>query len=153
MSDRVAVMSRGRIEQVGEPLELYEHPRTRFVAEFVGESNFLEGTVAADEGGGALLLTRSGLRLPIGSGSAQVGEGVSVVLRPEKIALTAGGAGLEGEVAEVVYLGEATRYVVRLGSGETLSAKRQNSGPSAALKAGTRVRLYWDPDAAIVHPR
>ncbi len=155
MSDRVAVMTRGRIEQIGEPLELYEAPRSRFVAEFVGESNLVEGTVAA-AGGGLVLVTRSGLRLPVRSGSARVGDAATVLLRPEKIVIAAeGGAGdpvaVEGEVAEVIYLGEATRYVVRAAGGDVFTVKQQNVSPAGAHKVGSRVGLRWDPNVAIVH--
>jgi len=154
LSDRIAVMNHGRIEQIGEPLDLYETPRTRFVAEFIGESNFVEGTVAAAAGGGLVLVTRSGLRLPIGPGTAAVGTAATLLLRPEKIAIAAesgpgGGPVVEGEVAEAIYLGEATRYVVRTARGEAFTVKQQNLNPAAALKVGARVALRWDPDAAV----
>jgi spermidine/putrescine ABC transporter ATP-binding subunit len=154
LSDRVAVMNRGRIEQLGAPLDLYETPRTRFVAEFVGESNLVDGTVVAAADGGLVLVTRSGLRLPIRPGGAQVGDPAMLLLRPEKIAIasprTPGDAcGVEGEVAEAIYLGEATRYVVRTAGGETFTVKQQNLSPARVLKVGARVTLRWDPDAAV----
>jgi ABC-type Fe3+/spermidine/putrescine transport system ATPase subunit len=153
MSDRIAVMNRGRIEQIGEPLALYERPATRFVAEFLGESNFFDGTVAADGVAGLRLLTGSGLRLPLPAGRARAGDAASLCLRPEKISLATDGGGLDGEVAEVIYLGEATRYVVRLASGELVTVKQQNLGPGATLKVGAGAGLAWDPDAAIVHAK
>ena len=115
MSDRIAVFSTGRIEQVGTPKEVYEHPANEFVAGFVGTSNVLE---------------RDGRRF---------------MIRPEKVRIAADGDGGEpGVVREVVYLGPVTRYVVELDSGETLVALRQNSeltdeGPSR----DERVRLTW----------
>jgi putative spermidine/putrescine transport system ATP-binding protein len=146
LSDRVAVMNRGRIEQVGAPLDLYESPRTRFVAEFVGESNLLAGTVAATDGGGLALATRGGLRVPLAPGSAGAGETLTLLVRPEKIALAGEGQALvEGEVVEAIYLGESTRYVVRAESGEVFVVKQQNLAAGAAIKAGTRVGLRWDP--------
>jgi putative spermidine/putrescine transport system ATP-binding protein len=156
LSDRIAVMNHGRIEQVDEPLALYEAPRTRFVAEFVGESNFFEGRIEADGGERLCLVTATGLRLPIRPGTAAAGQTASLGLRPERIRLSTEGEGFEGEVLEVIYLGDATRYSVRLTSGESVTVKRQNLGPGAAsttLKIGTRAWLQWDPDVAIVHPR
>jgi len=127
MSDRIAVFSTGRIEQVGTPAEVYERPANEFVAGFVGTSNVFE---------------RDGRRYTI---------------RPEKVRLLADDgeptpAGMEvqpGAVSEVVYLGSVTRYVVELDHGETLVALRQNfdSGEQAAgARRGRRVRLAWDPE-------
>jgi spermidine/putrescine ABC transporter ATP-binding subunit len=146
LSDRVAVMNRGRLEQLGTPLELYESPRTRFVAEFVGESNVLEGTAVTAAGGTLVLLTRRGLRLPLRTG-ATAGETLTLLVRPEKIALASDGDALvEGEIAEAIYLGDATRYVVRAGD-ETLVVKQQNLAAGAALKVGARVGLRWEPES------
>jgi putative spermidine/putrescine transport system ATP-binding protein len=146
LSDRVAVMNRGRLEQLGTPLELYESPRTRFVAEFVGESNVLEGTVTA-AASGRWLVTRRGLRLPLRTGGVTAGETLTVMVRPEKIALTSEGDALvEGEIAEAIYLGDATRYVVRAGD-ETLVVKQQNAAAGGALKAGARVGLRWESES------
>jgi putative spermidine/putrescine transport system ATP-binding protein len=154
LSDRIAVMNHGRIEQVGEPLDLYESPRTRFVAVFIGESNLVEGTVAA-AGPGLVLVTRAGLRLPIRPGSARAGDEATLFLRPEKITIAAeGGVGdaVEGEVAEAIYLGESTRYLVRATSGEVFTVKQQNLSPAGALGMGTRVGLRWDPETAVPQP-
>jgi spermidine/putrescine ABC transporter ATP-binding subunit len=155
MSDRIAVMNRGRIEQVGAPLELYEAPATRFVAEFIGESNFFDGTAAMERGGPLVLVTRSGLRVPLPPGSAEAGEEVALFLRPEKIVVAdpESGEGIAGEVAEVVYLGEATRYVARTDGGHLVTVKQQNLNPGDSLKPGDRVMLRWDPAVARVHRR
>jgi spermidine/putrescine ABC transporter ATP-binding subunit len=145
LSDRVAVMNRGRLEQVGAPLDLYESPRTRFVAEFVGESNLLAGTVAAADGGELALVTRGGLRVPLAPGSASVGETLTLLVRPEKIALAAEGRALVGgEVVEAIYLGESTRYVVRAAGGEAFVVKHHNVASGGGLKVGARVGLRWD---------
>jgi len=146
LSNRIAVMNRGRVEQLGTPLELYDSPRTRFVAEFLGESNVLEGTVTAGAGGTPILATRRGLRLPVRTAAA-IGETLTLLVRPEKIALALeGNALVEGEVAETIYLGESTRYVVRAGD-ETLVVKQQNAAGSTALKTGARVGLRWEPES------
>ena len=125
MSDRIAVFSTGRIEQVGTPREIYEHPANEFVAGFVGTSNIVE---------------RDGRRCTV---------------RPEKLRLLPadapvpdGDASALGAVHEVVYLGSSTRYVVALDDGGTLVAMRQNDEShdgAASEERGRRVRLVWRP--------
>jgi putative spermidine/putrescine transport system ATP-binding protein len=121
MSDRLAVFDNGRIEQIGTPADVYEHPETEFVAGFVGVSNVLE---------------RGGRRFTI---------------RPEKIHMTAddGGPGEPGVVRDVVYIGMVTRYIVDLDAGGELVVVQQNLETSSqqALEArGRRVRLSWRPE-------
>jgi putative spermidine/putrescine transport system ATP-binding protein len=121
MSDRLAVFNAGRIEQVGSPADVYEHPQTEFVAGFVGVSNVVE---------------RDGRRITI---------------RPEKIRMTdeSGGSGEAGTVREVVYVGMVTRYVVALDAGGELVVVRQNletSSQEALSEQGKRVRLSWRPE-------
>ena len=125
MSDRIAVFSQGRLEQVGTPREVYEHPQNEFVAGFVGTSNVVEQ------------------------------DGRRVTVRPEKIRLLPAGAAAPpamriepGTVREIVYLGSVTRYVVELEGGATLVALRQNAGdtePAADVARGQAVRLAWSP--------
>jgi putative spermidine/putrescine transport system ATP-binding protein len=130
MSDRIAVFSQGRVEQIGTPAEVYEQPVNEFVADFVGTSNVIE---------------RDGRR---------------VTIRPEKIRMLdehapdpSGDAEVaDGVVREVVYLGAVTRFVVGLDSGETLVALRQNLEDSAedlSDQRGRRVRLTWSPRHAV----
>ncbi len=126
MSDRIAVFSDGRLEQIGTPEEIYEHPANEFVAGFVGTSNILEH------------------------------DGVRVTVRPEKIRMLEPGDAVPdgtrsevGVVQEVVYLGSVNRYVVELDHGETLVVVRQNLETSAAealRERGRRVQLSWRPD-------
>jgi len=121
MSDRLAVFNEGRIEQIGSPAEVYEHPQTEFVAGFVGVSNVFE---------------RDGRRLTV---------------RPEKIRMTdeGDGDGEPGAVREVVYVGMVTRYLVDLDSGGELVVVRQNletSSQEALSEQGKRVRLSWRPE-------
>jgi spermidine/putrescine ABC transporter ATP-binding subunit len=159
LSDRIAVMNRGRIEQIGEPTELYETPATGFVAQFIGESNRLEGTIGTGDGGRPVLITRSGLRLPARPGGAPVGEAAALFLRPERIAIgsdggaAGGGATVTGDVVEAVFVGEAMRYVVRAGGGEIFTVKRLNLDTADRFKVGARVTLRWDPDAAFTQRR
>ena len=120
MSDRVAVFNEGRIEQIGTPAEVYEHPATEFVAGFVGVSNVLER------------------------------EGRKFTVRPEKIQMYFDETGGEsGRIREVVYVGMFTRYVVELDSGGELSVVKQNletSSQEALESRGRRVRLEWRPE-------
>jgi len=120
MSDRLAVFNEGRVEQVGTPAEVYEHPETEFVAGFVGISNVLE---------------RNGRRITV---------------RPEKIRMSGDDAeGEPGTIREVVYVGMVTRYVVDLDAGGELVVVRQNletSSQEALAEQGKRVRLSWRPE-------
>src|SRR5881275_212396 len=129
MSDRVAVMSNGQIEQIGVPVDVYERPATEFVAGFIGISN---------------VITRNGVRL---------------VVRPEKIRMLAEGEdpgpGMtveSGQVEEVIYVGMSSRYLVRLDRGEQLVAVRQNMDAvgDAHKFEGLPVRLAWTPDQTYV---
>jgi len=121
MSDRLAVFNEGKIEQVGSPADVYEHPQTAFVAGFVGVSNILER------------------------------DGRTITIRPEKIRMSdeAAGQGEPGTVREVVYVGMVTRFVVDLDAGGQLVVVRQNletSSQEALSEQGKRVRLSWRPE-------
>jgi len=156
LSDRVAVMNHGRIEQLGDPAELYESPRTAFVAEFIGESNRLDGMVATGADGRDVLVTPSGLRLPVRTGGVPAGEPAVFFLRPERIAIAPegdAGAVVSGEISEAAFVGEAMRYVVHAASGETFTVKRLNLDAADRLKVGARVALRWFPDAAFTQRR
>ncbi len=134
MSDRIAVFNHGRIEQIGTPADIYEHPATRFVAGFVGTSNVLSDAIAR----------------------SVIGRDGTWSIRPEKIHLTAGRVAPEGDeraaqgtVREVVYVGMSTRFVVDLDAGATLTCVRQNaqtvSDRDVALR-GEAVTLRWRPE-------
>jgi spermidine/putrescine transport system ATP-binding protein len=148
MADTIAVMNRGRIEQLGPPEELYERPSTSFVAQFLGASNLLHGTV---ESSGAVRL-RSGLVVQVSDGAHQRGAEVAVGIRPEK--LRVGGDQLEnrlsGTIAERSYVGVATQYIVNTADG-TLTLFVQNAERAAgSLEPGAAVDLSFDPEAAFV---
>jgi spermidine/putrescine transport system ATP-binding protein len=149
MADQIAVMNRGRIEQLGSPTELYEKPRTAFVARFLGASNLLPGTVA---GGGVIRLDGGGeVQVP---GSAMPGgtSRVAVGIRPEKLGFGArdGANRLAGTVVESAYVGVATQYIVDTPSGR-LTVYVQNAEPGAsAVETGLPVELSFAPEAAFV---
>jgi spermidine/putrescine transport system ATP-binding protein len=148
MADTIAVMNRGRIEQLGRPEQLYERPRTSFVARFLGASNLLPGTV---EEYGRIRL-RSGHVVEVSDGAVERGTEVAVGIRPEK--LRVGGEQLanrlRGTIAERSYVGVATQYIVTTADG-TLTLFVQNAEPAAgSLEPGADVDLSFDPEAAFV---
>jgi spermidine/putrescine transport system ATP-binding protein len=149
MADAIAVMNGGRIEQLGAPEELYERPRTSFVARFLGASNLLQGAV---EDGQAVRLP-SGVTLRVGEGLPPRGTEVAVGIRPEKLRLKPlrdGENRLKGTVAERSYVGVATQYIVKTPDG-TVSVFVQNAASRAGgLEPGADVELSFDPDAAFV---
>jgi spermidine/putrescine transport system ATP-binding protein len=151
MSDRVAVMERGRILQVGSPTDIYEHPVRRFVADFIGDTNFLEARVVAAEGGGIRVRLPSGAELPArGVNGATDGAPVTLAIRPERVSFAAAGAGapLEGTVETVVYFGTDTLFHLRLADGRPFVVRAQNrEGARHALAPGDRVGLMLPPDA------
>jgi spermidine/putrescine transport system ATP-binding protein len=148
MADRIAVMSKGRIEQLGSPDELYERPETPFVAGFLGVSNLLPGAVA----GPGLVRLDDGTQVHVQPSALQGRTGrVAVGIRPEKIRIDAGEANtLDGTVEESAYVGVATQYVVETASGR-LTVYVQNVRPGAEGAApGDRLTLSWSPDATFV---
>ncbi len=122
MSDLVVVMNKGKIEQRGAPAEVYEHPRSEFVANFLGNANFIPGTVVAVNGGRVSVALADGARLDVvdAARALQVGEKVNVIVRAEKIELGAGNLG--GTIVAVDYLGATARYDVALACGQKVVA-------------------------------
>jgi spermidine/putrescine transport system ATP-binding protein len=153
MSDRIAVMRDGRVEQIGTPAEVYERPINAFVAGFVGISNMLEGIVK--ETGETCRVEIPGLGLISASSPQGVGPGESVLVavRPEKIRmLRSEGTGvnsIRGRVADVSYLGAFTRYGVEAGEG-TLAVVEQNEGMGPATRTGEEVWLSWSIEQTLV---
>ncbi len=146
MSDRIAVMNGGRIEQVDTPGRLYERPATRFVADFIGESNIIPMTAPGSEADGRLLSAIGPLAVrrngsPDGAWSAR-----ELVVRPEKIRF-ADDAQLDnvlnGTVTEVVYTGDATKYRVRVTDEVILTVKRQNRAGQADYAVDDAVTIGW----------
>jgi spermidine/putrescine transport system ATP-binding protein/putrescine transport system ATP-binding protein len=150
MSDRIAVMSAGKILQVASPRILYERPNCREVADFIGTMNFFEGVVTGREGAMAAIDAGAMGRLRIATDVA-VGARVLLALRPEKIGLTSSGR-IRGTIAAVAYLGERIHYTVAIpGRAEPLAVAVQNAthgiGPTDATQ------LDWADDAVVILPR
>jgi len=133
MSDRIAVMHDGIVLQVDEPVAIYEHPATRFVADFIGETNFVPASVASvADGVVELLVGQERVHAQAGERSLTAGQEVSLTIRPEKLYLARqqapGGQFLSGAIQEAIYIGTDTHYLVRLASGDTLRVRLQNVG-------------------------
>ncbi len=162
MSDRVAVIHRGRLEQVDRGEEIYERPRTRFVAEFMGVENFFEVRCATQDGECARFETTTGASLwSKNTRGIPVGAPAVLAVRPEAVRLWCAPPEppppnlLEGELAEVIYEGGSRRWSLALTGGVRLVAREANSSgaPQAALMArGTRVFLSWDPGKSLLYP-
>jgi spermidine/putrescine ABC transporter ATP-binding subunit len=166
MSDRIAVMSQGRIVQLGPPEDLYERPTDRFVADFIGESNFLEVTVRSVQGGIATALTDDGLDVVLAVGDAGAdGTRLTLALRPERVRLAPavgharasgpldanGYRWWTGVIEEVVYIGATRKYQVRAG-GQLLVAQQQAGSDVPGFRAGEHVDVGWSmADLRVVH--
>ncbi|WIM98853.1 ABC transporter ATP-binding protein [Actinoplanes oblitus] len=153
MSDRIAVMNDGLIEQLGTPREIYEKPASRFVAGFIGTSNLLDGQVSRVEDGYAVLDLGSEGRIVVAvPGSVRAGEPIEVSVRPEKIDLhratppQVAGSVLAGTVTEVVYHGTSTNYTVATSAGTDFVVFDQNAQDAEDVASrGERVFLTWAP--------
>ena len=179
MSDRIAVMRGGRVEQLGTPEELYERPATPFVADFIGTTNLLRGVVEARDSSSAVVLLSSGDRCRADARDRGAGETIDLSLRPEAIRIGHGnGRGdpgwtsdpdqnghperngdplngpldrLAATVEQVAYLGAAVQYQVRTGGGLTMSVLAAKNGTRFAR--GDEVELAWSPAEALVLDR
>jgi spermidine/putrescine transport system ATP-binding protein len=161
MSDRIAVMNEGLVEQLGSPREIYEHPATKFVAGFIGTSNLLSGTVRQLTGGTAIVIDEGGqhVEVPLREGvTVTPGSAVELTVRPEKMGLStqppdgtqlAGRCRLRGTVTEVVYLGTSTNYNVLTSTGDEVTVFVQNASTSDDVaERGQEVWLCWEPGHA-----
>jgi spermidine/putrescine transport system ATP-binding protein len=157
MSDRIAVMNRGVIEQMDSPEEIYERPRTTFVAGFIGVSNLMPGEVVSTGGGAAEMRLDAGptVRAEV-EGDASPGERAHAVVRPEKLRLHAangsapdGRPSVDGQVESSLYLGTATQVVVRLGDGTRMTVLVPNTDEAERRRlpaSGDAARLTWSDE-------
>jgi spermidine/putrescine transport system ATP-binding protein len=150
MSDRIAVMSNGRVEQVGPPQDLYEEPTTTFVADFLGVSNLM--TVAAQgETNGRCKVALGEFELYASNGDVSTTGETRMVIRPERVRLeehqSTGENRIPGMVERVVYLGNASQIIVGLAHGERIQALVQNTGDELAYRQGDPVRAYMPAEA------
>jgi spermidine/putrescine transport system ATP-binding protein len=169
MSDRIAVMSKGKVLQVGSPVEIYERPNTRFVADFIGETNFLPGNISRVENGSAWVMLSGAEKEVEGlsRGKFTTGQRVVISIRPEKIRLVEDPStriGVAGNwtnlfpirVIASAYIGSDTRLVVELGAGLRLKVWEQNHistlDPQAHHSHGDQGWLYIPPENTLILP-
>ena len=150
MSDRIAVMNDGVIEQIGTPREVYDTPRTKFVADFIGESNIIEGYSQSSEDGLMRIIFESGKAIVHDKG-IDVDEMLYICIRPENLRVTrepVKGFSIKGRVKEHIFTGSSTKTIIELLNGQELKAART---PEAELfEIGERVNISWAPDRAVV---
>lgn len=162
MADRIAILDKGEVMQVATPAEIYEAPKTRFVANFVGNMNMFEGTLTNRDGDGARIAGPNGLAIKTENpGDAQPGTKVTFAVRPEKIVVssrqpsdTAVNAA-EGEIFDIAYLGDMTVYHVKLGDGQIITASALNRARVVEdpLTWSDRAWISFRPDSGVVLTR
>lgn len=153
MSDRIAVMNDGKIEQVGETSELYNHPDTKFVATFLGETNLFEGTLRSTNSGPTL--ETDAFEIVVADHDGQVGEEVAVTVRPEYVDIVSSDKSLEtentrtGTVMESVYKGSIQQYIVSIGT-EELQIEHQLSKNASSFEEGDSVTVGFSASSCEV---
>ena len=160
MSDRIAVMNKGKYEQLGDPESLYERPQTRFVASFLGVSNLLAGTVDGTADSYALVKLPDDTRLRVPAALSDGNTDIEVGIRPEKVrmhgledVIPAAANQLEGVVTDVSYVGVSTQYIVASKSGIPMTIYEQNverTERGSLWSQGDAVRLSWMPEHTFV---
>jgi putrescine transport system ATP-binding protein len=161
MADRIAVMAEGRVTQVATPRELYERPSSRWVADFIGDVNLIEGRVLAAGSNGTSIESAGAGQLRASGQERSSGDCVWVALRPEKVRisrlrLSPGNDNcVAGAITKIRYLGELSSYEVRLDSGMLMKATIANVAATTerTLAVNDRVWLTWQPDAVVVLTR
>ena len=160
MSDRIAIFSAGRIEQLGSGEDLYDRPASLFVADFIGESNILRGRYEED-GGEGKWMTRDDGRWRVGRDAAaraelSSGTPAALVVRPERIRIVDGGGAADGQnvvdatVDEVLYLGPDTKYHLALGWGQRVAVREPRESSARELQRGDQVKLAWSVDDGLL---
>ena len=153
LSDRIAVLSHGHIEQIGTPAEIYEQPATAFVAEFIGSSNLFPARIVEHGAAGTIVETEGGLRLCCADCGAATSDRreIAVLLRPERVQVHAPGNGATGpnrfpaHIAEVTYLGEDLHLGLELDCGQRLRAALKNANAARGFAAMQPVEIVVDP--------
>lgn len=152
MADTIAVMNKGKIEQMGTPEDLYDSPKTAFVANFLGQSNLIPGKVSGiDDNNLIVELFGTKVRVPKIRSSA-TGDSILVGIRPEKFRIAAEGKEAHGNVltggviSDVSYIGVSTQYQVEMPSGREITVFEQNDDDEEMLRKGARVVLSWEPN-------
>ena len=149
MSDRIAVMNAGVIEHLATPDEIYKKPKTRFVANFIGESDLFSGTIKSVEGGTAVVETELGL-VRIQAGDYQAGEKIHICVRPEVMQYSkepVDGFTLKGKVKNLIFVGAQYRTLVTMENGYDVKINRVKQ--DASYQEGDTLYLHWDLEDAV----
>jgi spermidine/putrescine transport system ATP-binding protein len=151
MSDRLAVMSNGRVEQIGTPSDVYEEPTTAYVADFLGVSNLMDAEAEGLDADSHAKVKLGEFELAAGQGDTDARGTVKIVIRPERVRLEESGATgqnrVPGMVERVVYVGSIMQVIVHLAPGQTLQAWVQNTGDGLPYAQGHPVSVHLPPDA------
>jgi spermidine/putrescine transport system ATP-binding protein len=154
MSDRIAVMNEGKVQQVADPTTLYELPRNRFVADFIGQTNVFSGTVESVEGEKVMLRTRGGARIEASTREErglEVGAEAHATVRPEKVRIGSTGDNvLSARIRQILYLGVSTQYILELPDGGSMILYRQNVHDAAYPAIGDEVSVAWEARNCLV---
>jgi spermidine/putrescine transport system ATP-binding protein len=154
MSDRIAVMNEGKVQQVADPTTLYELPKNRFVANFIGQINVFSGEVEAVEGDRVTLRANQGIKVEAMARNntlPEAGERVQAAVRPEKVRFGDSGDNVcSVEVRQVVYLGVSTQYITGLPDGTKLVLYQQNAHDTVGPGVGEEVQVTWDANNCLV---
>ena len=158
MADTIAVMNQGVIEQMGAPNELYENPKTTFVANFLGQSNLIAADIQGREGGQVKVRVQGALAsVPADRAHSESGKGW-LGIRPEKVLIAAAGEPIDapgevitgGYVTDVSFVGVSTQYMVKMPWGQELMVFEQNTGARGLFPVGTKVDVSWRPEYAFL---
>jgi spermidine/putrescine transport system ATP-binding protein len=151
MSDRIAVMNEGRVQQVADPPTLYEHPENRFVADFIGQTNVFSGTVESVSDARVTLRTASGEKVEATAREVEVGQEAHATVRPEKIRFGSEGDNVStARIRQIVYLGVSTQYIAVLPDGQELVLYQQNFREDDHPEVGEEVSVAWDARNCLV---
>lgn len=162
MADTIAVMNAGRVEQMGTPEELYENPRTTFVANFLGQSNLIKGSIIGKDtlaGASVVKVDMEGTIVSIPEERAHAITGAGWVgIRPEKVLVAPAGENIDAPgshftgatIVSTSFIGVSTQYVVRTAWGQEIAAFEQNTGARGVMPPGTAVDFSWRPEFAFL---
>jgi spermidine/putrescine transport system ATP-binding protein len=151
MSDRICVMNNGLIEQVGTPEEIYENPETRFVADFIGETNIFEGTVENKSGNSAVVRIEDGQIVNLVYENINMGDKVCFAVRPERLKLNSSSdTGLEISLKERTYIGSVIKTIVTLSNGREITISEPAGERFAFNDEAMKAYVTWNPENAVV---
>jgi spermidine/putrescine transport system ATP-binding protein len=154
MSDRIAVMDGGKVQQIADPATLYELPTNRFVANFIGQINVFSGNVETMTGDRATLRAEDGTTVEATvreDSNMEIGDEAHAAVRPEKVRFGTEGDNVTGvRIRQVVYLGVSTQYITEMSGGGKLILYQQNAHDAAGYRVGEEVSVSWDANNCLV---